>query len=227
MTDMAVDVPRRLLAGYRRFRRDRFPGESERFHRLAAGQSPRIMVIGCADSRVDPATIFSAAPGEIFVVRNVANLVPPPDPSGGCHGTSAALEFAVTQIEVRDILVLGHALCGGIAAALASTEGRPAGEYIAPWVALLDEVRGDVLADESLETQVARQQALELDAIRHSLANLRRFTFVREALDGGGLMLHGAWFSIAEGTLHWLDGEDDQFVPVDRLSHTGEHEHMC
>ena len=104
---MAVEIPEALLAGYRRFRRERFPGEAERFRRLAEGQSPTIMVIGCADSRVDPATIFSAAPGELFVVRNVANLVPPPDPEAGYHGTSAALEYAVTRLQVRHIVVLG------------------------------------------------------------------------------------------------------------------------
>jgi carbonic anhydrase len=212
---MAVDVPSQLLAGYRRFRKDHFPGESERFRRLAEEQSPLTMAIGCADSRVDPATIFSAAPGKLFVVRNVANLVPPPDPSGGYHGTSAALEFAVARLKVRDIVVLGHGLCGGIAAALASTECQPAGEYIASWVALLHEVRDAVLADGGLETQAARQKELELRAIRFSLANLRRFAFVRKALDGGDLRLHGAWFSIAEGALHWLDREQIDFVRVE------------
>lgn len=211
---MSADVPRPLLDGYRRFRREHFPGEVERFRRLAGGQSPHTMVIGCADSRVDPATIFSAAPGELFVVRNVANLVPPPDPTAGYHGTSAALEFAVTGLHVGAIVVLGHGLCGGVAAAIETAERQPAGDYIAPWVALLAEARAEVLADAKLRTQAERQRALERRGIRHSLANLRRFPFVKTALDDGRLKLHGAWFSIAEGTLHWLDHESGAFVAI-------------
>jgi len=212
---MAARVPEQLLDGYRRFRRERFPSEVERFRRLAEGQSPHTMVIGCADSRVDPATIFAAAPGELFVVRNVANLVPPPGPSAGYHGTSAALEFAVTGLNVGGIVVLGHGLCGGIVAAMAAAQQQPSGSYIGPWVALLEEARTAVLADGELQTEAARQRALEFRGIRHSLANLRRFPFVRAALDDGRLRLHGAWFSIAEGMLHWLDDEGVAFAAVE------------
>jgi len=210
-----MSIPDRLLSGYRRFRSDRFPGESERFRRLASGQSPATMVVGCADSRVDPATVFSAAPGELFVVRNVANLVPPPDPAGGYHGTSAALEFAVTVLGVSDIVVLGHGLCGGVAASLAAAGRSPAGDYIAPWVALLDAPREAVLADPEIADASARQRALEFLGIRQSLANLGRFPFVRAAMDADRLRLHGAWFSIAEGVLHWQDGETGAFRAVD------------
>jgi carbonic anhydrase len=212
---MTSAVPDRLLAGYRRFRRERFPGEAARFRQLAEGQSPATVIIGCADSRVDPATIFAAAPGELFVVRNVANLVPPPDAATGYHGTSAALEFAVCNLRVADIVVLGHGLCGGVAASLASAENLATGTYIAPWVALLDEARDAVLADPGLSNAAARQRALEFLGIRRSLANLRRFPFVEAALADGQLTLHGAWFSIAEGKLYWLDDGAGGFVSVD------------
>ena len=137
-----AEIPAGLAAGYRRFRRERYAAEAERYRALASGQRPRTMVIACADSRADPATIFSAAPGELFVVRNVAALVPPFEEGGGYHGTSAAIEFAVTELAVPDIVVMGHGLCGGIAAALAE---RPRGRFIGPWVELLAGLREELL----------------------------------------------------------------------------------
>jgi len=210
-------LPDHLLSGYRRFRAERFAGEEARFRALARGQSPRTMIIGCADSRVDPSTIFSAAPGELFVVRNVAAIVPPcetHDPEAGSfHGTSAALEFAVTVLGVEEIVVMGHGLCGGIAAALASEHG-PQGRFIGPWVELLSPAL-EQLREEGADLEPeARQRALEHLAVRQSLAYLESFPFVAEALEQRRLALHGAWFSIAEGELHWWDPATGLFDAV-------------
>src|SRR5215510_6090035 len=133
-----MQIPAGLAAGYQRFRRERYRAEAERYRALAKGQRPRTMIIACADSRADPATIFAAAPGELFVVRNVAALVPPFEEGGGYHGTSAAIEFAVSELAVPEIVVMGHGLCGGIAAALSV---RSTGRFIGPWVELLAGIR--------------------------------------------------------------------------------------
>ncbi len=204
-----------LMAGYGRFRAERFANEAERFRTLALGQSPHTMIIGCADSRVDPATIFSAAPGELFVVRNVAALVPPFEESGTYHGTSAALEFAVTGLQVANIIVLGHGLCGGVAAALAVGDRQPVGRFIRPWVELLAEARNQVMQQIESSHTAARQKSLERLAIVQSLHNLLSFPFVAQAISEGKLTLGGAWFSIAEGELHWLDRERGVFERVD------------
>lgn len=192
--------PESLTEGYARFRSGRYLEESDRYAALSDGQSPETMVIACADSRVDPATIFSAAPGELFVVRNVANLVPPCMPHGASlHGTSAALEFAVESLKIRNIVVLGHRGCGGVAASLAAAENKPVGQFIEPWVKLLDPAR------ETLGDAEDRQTALEHAGIRQSLHNLMSFPFVATAVGEGRLALYGAWFSIGAGELHWLD----------------------
>jgi len=210
----APAMPRRLLEGYRRFRRDTFPTQRSLLETLAQGQSPRIMIIACADSRVDPATIFQALPGELFIIRNVANLVPPFEEEGTFHGTSAALEFAVTGLEVSDIVVLGHARCGGIAACLAAGEGGLEGRFVGPWVALAAKGREEVVQALPNASPEERQRALELAAIRHSLDHLMTFDFVRDQCRSNHLTLHGAWFSIASGELHWLDRTSGRFAPV-------------
>jgi len=209
-----MQVPPKLGAGYERFRSHRFPSEEQRYRDLALGQKPHTMVISCADSRVDPATIFSAAPGELFVVRNVAAIVPPYEENGDYHGTSAALEFAVTVLGVRNIVVMGHGLCGGVAAALASNDQRPAGRFIGPWVKLLDEVRDEVCREFGPNESDQRQRALEHRAIRYSIANLETFPFIADALSQGHVKLYGAWFSIAEGVLDWLDPGSNTFERV-------------
>ncbi|MGD9671431.1 MAG: carbonic anhydrase [Hyphomicrobiaceae bacterium] len=207
-------APPDLLSGYELFRNQRYAEEAERYRKLGEGQSPRTMIIGCADSRVDPATIFSARPGELFVVRNVAAIVPPNEDDGGHHGTSAAIEFAVTGLKVDKIVVMGHGQCGGIAASLAAAEQRPVGRFIAPWVELLDGVRDELLSCTDAITPEQRQKALELMSVRKSIINLMSFPFVAEAVASGKLSLHGAWFSIAEGQLHWLDRSRDKFSPL-------------
>lgn len=205
-----------LLDGYRRFRTQSYPAQRARYDALAGGQAPKTMLIGCSDSRVDPALIFDTEPGQVFVVRNVANLVPPYETGGGRHGVSAALEFAVTQLEVEDVVVMGHGGCGGVAASLSRRfENADVGEgyFIAKWIDLLDAERDRIVAESSPD--IDRQRALELAAVKVSLANLRTFPCVREREKRGRLRLHGAYFAIAEGVLYVLDTETGQFKPIE------------
>ena len=172
------------------------------------------MIIGCADSRVDPATIFSAAPGELFVVRNVAALVPPFEENGTFHGTSAAVEFALTVLGVTNVVVMGHGGCGGVTAALEAADNRPVGRFVRPWVEMLAEIRNEMLDRIEPQHVELRQQTLERLAVQQSLANLSSFPFVARAVKEGHVSLHGAWFSIAEGQLKWLDASSGVFEPV-------------
>jgi len=200
----------RLLCGYRRFRRDRWPERRRQFEALAdTGQRPRALVVSCADSRVDPGMIFDADPGELFVVRNVANLVPPCSPDGAYHGTSAALEFGVRILNVPDILVMGHALCGGVRALL---DGAPAeaADFIAPWIGLAAPARDRARARTDLADQ---QLCCEQETIRLSLENLLTFPWIESRRAAGTLRLSGAHFDIRSGELSLL-GEDGKFVIV-------------
>jgi carbonic anhydrase len=204
-----------LLDGYRRFRETGWAKQRARWSELAEGQSPNTLIIACSDSRVDPAQIFDVSPGEIFVVRNVANLVPPFEPDTSRHGVSAAVEFAVTQIPVSEIIVLGHEFCGGCKAAMTrSFAGAAPGEggFIAHWVDMLDSARADIIARHGSGPPAER--ALEQEAVRVSLANLRSFPFVRAAEQANRLTLRGAWFGIREGELRLLDAEKGTFGPV-------------
>jgi carbonic anhydrase len=207
-----------LLEGYRRFRAGAYPQQKARFDKLShEGQSPKLMVIACSDSRVDPAQIFDVDPGEIFVVRNVAALVPPFEMSPGLHGVSAALEFAVQFLEVRQIVVMGHGQCGGCGAALSrQMHGAAPGEggFIADWIGMLDEVRGPVAARHGTSGPTA-QRAMEMAAVSVSLANLRTFPCVRSKERSGTLKLRGAYFAITDGVLHVLDEESGTFEPLD------------
>ncbi|MBK1659696.1 carbonic anhydrase [Paracraurococcus ruber] len=200
----------RLMAGYRRFRAETWPRERERFEALAAeGQRPRTMVIACSDSRVDPQMIFSAGPGELFVVRNVANLVPPYMPDAAFHGTSAAVEFGVRVLQVKNLVVLGHALCGGVKALL---DGVPpmAGDFVAGWISIAERARTAALQCDDPE---ARQEAGEHEAVRISLRNLMTFPWVAEAVGEGRLRLEGAHFGVATGRLVMLQ-PDGSFAPA-------------
>ena len=204
-----------LLAGYRRFREFRYEVEQSRWRALAEGQSPRAIIIACCDSRADPATIFDTDPGEIFVVRNVANLVPPFEGGGGRHGVSAALEFAVTQLAVSSVVVMGHERCGGIQAALTGQfHDAPNGEggFVADWMSQIDERAAEIAASHGTGEDAAR--VLEEVAIRQSLANLRTFPFVAEREQAGLLSVIGCHFSISEGQLYMLDEAEDSFRPV-------------
>ena len=200
-----------LIDGYRRFRRDDWSQERQRWEELRTGQAPKVMVIACSDSRVDPTQIFDAGPGEIFVVRNVANLVPPFEPDDGRHGVSAALEFAVTQLEVPEIVVMGHGGCGGVSAALSRrfADAAPGeGGFIGHWVDMLDAARDRIVADHGEGPDAVH--ALELETVRVSIQNLRTFPFVRDREAAGTLTLRGAYFAIADGVLHVM-GDDGTF----------------
>jgi carbonic anhydrase len=203
-----------LIDGYQRFRTSEYRRHRERWEELSAGQNPQVMVIACSDSRVDPAQIFDTVPGEMFVVRNIANLVPPFENDASRHGVSAALEFAVTQLEVPEIVVLGHGACGGVSAALSQRfKGAPAGRggFIAHWVDMLDEARDRIVAEHGTGPEAVR--ALELETVRVSIANLRTFPCIPEREAAGTLKLHGAYFAIADGVLHVM-GNDGEFAPV-------------
>lgn len=212
MIDFADDA-QDLIDGYRRFRARRYREARDLFHRLRDGQRPATMIIACADSRADPSMIFDSAPGELFVVRNVAALVPPFEETGGWHGISAAVEFAVTQIQVKQIVVMGHGGCGGIAASLAAAADRPVGQFIAPWVEIAADARDAVLADATIPRE-EWQEAVEHGAVGQSLKNLLTFPFVRSAIERGELNMDGAWFSIGKGELHWRNPETGAFSIV-------------
>jgi carbonic anhydrase len=202
----------RLLEGYGRFRKTGWARERARWADLAEGQSPEVLVIACSDSRVDPAQIFDAGPGELFVARNVAALVPPYETSAGHHGVSAALEFAVTQLEVEEIVVMGHGFCGGCAAALTGQFDDAAhgeGHFIADWIEMLREARDKVRAEHGEDFR-----AMELEGVRVSLANLRTFPWVAEREADGRLRLRGAYFAIVDGILYLLDEASDTFAPA-------------
>ena len=205
-----------LVEGYRNFLKGRYPEEAALYRKLAEkGQEPKTMIVSCCDSRADPASIFSAAPGQLFVVRNVANLVPPCEPDGRNHGTSAALEFAVRSLKVENIVVMGHARCGGVRAYLDGLLDRPEeAEFIAPWVSLLRAPGGEVEASHGGKPIEARQEALEHNSIRHSLGNLMSFPFIRQEVEAGRLRLRGAYFDIATGKLLSLDPESGTFTAV-------------
>lgn len=206
----------KLIEGYRRFRQQDWARERERWAELAEGQSPQVMILACADSRSDPAQIFDARPGEMFVVRNIAALAPPYETSRGFHGVSSALEFAVTQLNVGEILVMGHGKCGGCAAALTGQfDDTPPGEghFISDWVGMLRNTRDEV---RSRHDQLDREAFLDMEheAVKVSLANLRTFPWIAEREKTGQLKLHGAHFSIAEGRLYVLDEAEGEFRRV-------------
>jgi carbonic anhydrase len=202
----------RLIEGYREFRARRWPEERANFAELAKGQRPEFLVIACSDSRADPATIFSARPGELFVIRNVAAIVPPYEPEETTHhGTSAAIAFAVLQLPLRGILVMGHAQCGGIAAALDNriAENIP---FLSAWIDLLEPARQRTA---QVLDHAVRHIEMERDAVRLSLERLMTFPFVAERVRAGALALYGARFAIAGGQLEVLDPASGDFVPVE------------
>lgn len=217
MTHAPSPVLDNLLAGYRRFRTDGWMHNRERWTKLSEGQEPQVMIIACSDSRVDPAQIFDVDPGEIFVVRNVAALVPPFETNPGHHGVSAALEFAVQVLKVKEVVVMGHGMCGGCKAALTQDlRGAPPGEggFIANWIGLLDAAREPVAAAHGTKGRDA-ERAMELAGVQVSLDNLRTFPCVRSKERSGELKLRGAYFAIADGVLHLLEEASGAFSPAE------------
>lgn len=200
-----------LIDGYRRFRAGPYREQKERYDALATGgQAPPVMIISCCDSRVDPATVFDTVPGQVFALRNVANLVPPFEGTPGLHGASAAIEFGVLGLGVRHIVVLGHAQCGGIKAALGGSQLPGGGGFVDAWMTIIGEARSDVLRAMVADPQTV----LEREAIKVSLKNLRTFPYIaaREAADE--IKLHGALFAIGDGALQVLDEARGTFSPV-------------
>lgn len=216
MADPSSPELEALLTGYRRFRANRWHPQHDRWAALREGQSPRVMIIACSDSRVDPAQIFDVDPGEIFVLRNVAALVPEFETTPGHHGVSAALEFAVQVLKVREIMVMGHGMCGGCKAALTrELHGTTPGEggFIANWIGLLDEAREQVVREHGSHGRPA-ERAMEEAGVRVSLKNLRSFPCVRSKENRGELTLRGSFFAISDGVLHLLDEESGRFDPA-------------
>ena len=196
----------KLLDGYRRFRTDTWPAERARYEALAKwGQQPETLIVACSDSRVDPQTVFGAVPGEMFVIRNVAALVPAYQPDAGYHGTSAALEFGVRVLKVRRIVVLGHALCGGVRAMV---EGAPeeARDFVLPWVSMARSALANLPTTGDVLTQA------EAAVVRLSLGNLMTFPWIQDGVADGTLELHGFRFDIHTGVLTRL--ENGALVPV-------------
>ncbi|MEO0329030.1 MAG: carbonic anhydrase [Pseudomonadota bacterium] len=207
-----AEFPKRLLKGYQAFRNGNFKTEQTRYETLAqTGQKPETLVIACCDSRSAPEAIFNAHPGEIFVVRNVANLVPPYSPDDGLHSTSAALEFAVQSLRVKQIVVMGHGRCGGIKAALdPGMEPLSPGDFIGKWMELLKPAAKSVNENTSM-TDSERQTALERISVRGSIENLRTFPCVSILEGRKKLSLHGAWFDISSGELWTMDSQNGEF----------------
>jgi carbonic anhydrase len=206
--------PDRLITGHRAFLDGRFVAERGRYRELAAtGQSPSIMVIGCVDSRVSPEVIFDAAPGEILVVRNVANLVPPYEEGGLQHGTSAALEFGVSALHVKHIVVLGHAFCGGIKAFAGDDAPLTKSDFIGKWMCQIAPA-AEAIADSKDRGDEYLHQ-LEFASVELALKNLMTFPFVRTAVEAGDLQLHGAYFGVASGRLLVRNPQSGTFEPID------------
>ncbi|OKO78503.1 carbonate dehydratase [Bradyrhizobium sp. NAS80.1] len=206
-----ITFPKHLLEGYKAFATQRLPAEQNRYRELSVkGQFPEVMVIGCCDSRVSPEAIFDVGPGELFVVRNIANLVPVYQPDGNAHGVSAALEYAVTVLKVKHIVILGHAQCGGIRAFVDKIEPLTPGDFIGKWMQMFIKP-GEVVEQRNHETMAQFVERIEKAAVFRSLENLMTFPFVRKAVEGGQMHLHGAYFGVAEGTLFVLDKSTKEF----------------
>ncbi len=212
-----ITFPQHLLDGYRTFTTQRLPTEQSRYRDLSVrGQSPEVMVIGCCDLRVSPEVIFDAGPGELFVVRNIANLVPVYQPDSGAHGVSAALEYAVSVLRVKHIVVLGHAQCGGIRAFVDKIEPLTPGDFIGKWMAMFIKP-GEIVEQRAHETMQDFVTRIEKAAVFRSLENLMTFPFVRSRVESGELQLHGAYFGVAEGSLFVLDKTAKEFKSARQL----------
>ena len=209
-----ITFPQRLLDGYHAFATNRLPTEQSRYRELSErGQSPEVMVIGCCDSRVSPEVIFDVGPGELFVLRNIANLVPIYQPDANAHGVSAALEYAVTVLRVKHIVILGHAQCGGIRAFVDKIEPLTPGDFIGKWMQMFIKP-GEVVEQRVHETMAQFVERIEKAAVFRSLENLMTFPFVRKAVESGQMQTHGAYFGVAEGSLFVLDKVAKEFRSV-------------
>jgi len=209
-----MNFPQRLIEGYGAFASGRLQSEQHRYRELAErGQTPEIMVIGCCDSRVSPEVIFDARPGELFVVRNVANLVPPFETGGTYHGVSAALEFGVGALKVKHIVVLGHAHCGGVRAYAEDAAPISPGDFIGRWMSLMAPAADQVGPRGSL-SRAEYLVRLEKASVANTLDNLMTFPRLRKLIERGVVTLHGAYFGVAAGELSVLDQATGEFWPI-------------
>jgi carbonic anhydrase len=215
-----MSYPKRLLEGYRAFSAGRLQTEQDRFRQLAErGQSPEIMVIGCSDSRVSPEVIFDAHPGELFVIRNVANLVPPYTPDGATRAVSAALEFAVIALRVRHIVVLGHGQCGGIRAFAERMRPLSPGDFIGKWMELIAPAARALGDPRAIASDHEYHTALEQQSMVATLENLMPFPCVRTLVERGKLQLHAAYFAVGTGLLSVRDPQTGVFAPLADAQH--------
>lgn len=211
-----MNFPQRLIEGYSAFTAGRLQREQDRYNELArAGQSPEVMVIGCCDSRVSPEVIFDARPGELFVVRNVANIIPPYSPDGQAHGVSAALEFGIGALRIKHIVVLGHAHCGGVKAYVQDSEPLSPGDFIGRWMQLMSPA-AEKVGPRGAQDHAEYLARLEKANIANSLANLMTFPMLAKLIEKGKVATHGAYFGVASGDLSVLDPETGEFKPVVR-----------
>jgi carbonic anhydrase len=211
---MAKKAIARMLVGFRQFREKFFEGDDPTYSRLSqTPQAPKTLVIGCSDSRVDPALLTGAGPGEMFVVRNVANLVPPFETGGGRHGVSAAIEFAVVNLQVENVIVLGHRQCGGIRALMFPEESK-AGGFVQQWVTVAAEAKERALDQTGSGDPNILWRSCELESIKTSIENLRTFPFVLEAEQNRGLSIIGIYFDLERGELLEFNEQSGSFVPI-------------
>ncbi len=210
------DALSRLVAGFARFRRRHFEADDPLYDRLLEGQQPEVMIIACSDSRTDPAIIYGARPGELFVIRNVAALVPPPTPDGAPHGTAAAIEFGVCELGVRHVVVLGHSFCAGVRCLLDHRRDTTGNSYVSDWMAIAEGVRREIdgLVTEADRRLLARQA--EQATVLASLRNLITYPFIEERVSAGKLKLHGWYFHFGWGVLLAAAGPDGPFNQLDR-----------
>ncbi len=202
---------RKYLDGIARFQKHYFGENPKLADTLGKKQKPQVLLIGCSDSRVDPALLTDCAPGDLFMIRNIANLVPPYQASSDLHGVSSALEYAVCHLEVDDIIVLGHYNCGGIGALLESTHGEETGEFIGRWINIAAPARDKVLRELPNESQEKQARACEKEAILVSLKNLMTFPWIKDRVTKGNLSLHGWYYNITTGQLRCYNQQSDEF----------------
>ena len=219
MNESCKDSLSTLVDGARAFRQIEYEGDRSLMARLSQGQEPDVLIIACSDSRVDPALLFGARPGDIFVVRVVANLVPPRRPGDAtAHAVMAAVEYGVKALGVSHVVVCGHSHCGGIKAAMDAARGQepPPFECLGPWVALADGACREVLAEDSetKRTDAETATAAEQRSVLKSLANLRSYAWIQDRVESGELTLHGWWFDIDTGELWTADSETGAFRPA-------------
>ena len=206
-----MDEMDKFIGGFRRFQSKYFGRDSNLFDELKRGQSPKALVIGCSDSRVDPAIVTDCDPGDLFVVRNVANLVPPYEIDGMFHGVSSAIEFAVCDLQVEQIIVMGHSACGGIGALMKGYAAKTDANFVGRWMRIAETAREKVLGELSHHSLAEQLKACEMGSVAVSLDNLLTFPFIAQRVEAGELRLVGWYFDIEQGELHQLDYQKREF----------------